>query len=185
MRNTLMLSLILSTAIVFAPAVHSAEKGASKAEGAKGSASEADRQFVVAAAAAGMAEVDMGKLAAQKGSTEKVRNVGERMVNDHSKAHAELKKAAQAAGLSVPAKPSAEHQKHMATLHRLSGQKFDREYLRIQDQDHDKAVALFKKQAQGGQNPGLRKFASSTLPTLERHKKMVDEAKASGNRKDD
>ena len=39
--------------------------------------------------------------------------------------------------------------------------------------DHEKAVALFQKQAKSGDSPELKEFASKTLPTLQDHLKMA------------
>src|ERR1043166_3385270 len=54
----------------------------------------ADQKFVMEAAMGGLAEVEMGRLAAQKGATDEVRQFGQRMVDDHSKANEELMRVA-------------------------------------------------------------------------------------------
>jgi Domain of unknown function (DUF4142) len=42
-------------------------------------------------------------------------------------------------------------------------------YLKEQVQDHEKAVALFQKQAQSGQNEGLKSLAQLAVPLLQEH----------------
>src|SRR5215213_10295803 len=50
----------------------------------------ADMKFAMMAAMGGMEEVEMGRLAAEKGASDEVRQFGQRMVDDHSKANQEL-----------------------------------------------------------------------------------------------
>ena len=62
----------------------------------------ADHKFVMEAAMGGMAEVELGRLAAQKGATDEVRQFGQRMVDDHSKANEELMRVASSKGMTLP-----------------------------------------------------------------------------------
>ena len=55
----------------------------------------------------------------------------------------------------------------------MTGAKFDQEYMRAMVKDHDKAVALFQREAQEGQSEPLRKLAAETLPTLQEHLQMA------------
>ena len=47
----------------------------------------ADKNFVVNAAIGGMTEVELGKLAASKGTSPMVKDFGSKMVDDHTKAN--------------------------------------------------------------------------------------------------
>jgi putative membrane protein len=57
----------------------------------------------------------------------------------------------------------------------LSGENFDREFMRHMVSDHEKAVDLFRKEAQGGQDAQVKQFAQQTLPTLQDHLKQAQE----------
>ena len=133
----------------------------------------ADHRFVMFAAMGGMAEVELGRLAAQKGASEDVRQFGQRMVDDHSKANAELMQLASGKGMTLPAAPDAKHQAGMRKLSALSGEKFDKEYVKMMLKDHKKDVAAFEKEAAGGMDAELKSFAASTLPTLREHLQMI------------
>jgi len=65
--------------------------------------SSADNAFVAKAAQGGMAEVELGNLATQKASDQKVKDFGQRMVDDHTKANDELKALATSKGTALPA----------------------------------------------------------------------------------
>ena len=65
----------------------------------------------------------------------------------------------------------------------MSGKKFDHEYGNFMVKDHEKAVKLFRKEADKGDNGELKQFASKTLPTLEEHLKMARDLKAQTRKK--
>src|SRR5258707_15201082 len=89
----------------------------------------ADTKFVKEAADGGMAEVELGKLAADKGSSGAIKQFGQRMVADHSKANDQLKQLASEKKVELPQEPSAKHKATMARLEKLSGQAFDNAYV--------------------------------------------------------
>ena len=141
--------------------------GTSKSAGAQ--LAEADRKFVERAATGGIAEVEMGKIAQQKASSDQVKQFGERMVQDHSKANDELKQLAQAKGIVVPAAPTKAQHGDMEKLNKLSGAKFDQQYMAHMVSDHRKTVAEFKKASETAKDSELKAFAGKTLPTLQEH----------------
>ena len=61
--------------------------------------------FVTKAAGDNLAEVKLGQLAVQKGTDQKVKDLGNRMVNDHQKANNDLKPIADANGVKWPDRP--------------------------------------------------------------------------------
>jgi putative membrane protein len=65
------------------------------------------------------------------------------------------------------------HREAMDKLAKLSGAEFDREYMRHQVKDHEKAIALFEGQANRGSDADLKAFASKTLPKLREHQQMA------------
>jgi putative membrane protein len=61
------------------------DASAESASTATSKLSAADRQFVKKAAEGGLAEVELGKLATERASSEEVKRFGQRMVDDHTK----------------------------------------------------------------------------------------------------
>ena len=146
--------------------------------GTSASVPAADKAFVEKAAVGGMAEVRMGKMAQQKGSSDQVKQFGARMVDDHSKANDELKQIASAKGIALPTDLDAKHKSKMDKMEKLSGAQFDRAYMDDMVADHKEDVAEFKKQASSGKDSDLKAFAAKTLPTLEDHLKMAQSTDA-------
>jgi putative membrane protein len=133
--------------------------------------------FVAKASEAGTAEVELGKLASQKGTSPAVREFGQRMVTDHTKANSELEGIATKKSLTPNKMVNAEHKKAMEDLHGKSGKEFDAAYAAQMVKDHNEAVALFTA-ASSLSDPELAGFASKTLPTLRDHQSMAKQLPA-------
>ncbi|MGZ9005136.1 MAG: DUF4142 domain-containing protein [Burkholderiales bacterium] len=145
--------------------------------------SRADAGFVMEAGQDGHAEVELGKLAQKNGSSSAVKDFGQRMVADHSKANAELAAIAKKLNISLPSGPSAKHKAHYQKLAALKGDKFDSDYAQHMVDDHERAVTLFQKQAKHGESKELRDFAAKSLPVLEEHLKLARGLKDKDRRK--
>lgn len=161
-----------------------AMSGVVLAQDQKMKASAADQHFAMEAAQGGMAEVKLGQLAKDKGSSDAVKQFGQRMVDDHSKAGDQLKSAASQSGITLPSDVGPKHQAMIDKMSKLSGAEFDRAYTQAMLKDHKQDVADFQKEAKNGQDPNLKKFASETLPTLQSHLQMIQEISKGGNSAD-
>jgi putative membrane protein len=147
--------------------------GTALAADAPAKASHADRSFADTAAQAGMAEVEMAKLAQQHAASTDVKSFADRMVADHTKANEQLTTIATAQGIALPTRLSGKDQRELTKLGKLEGAAFDKEYVKSQVGAHHDAVKLFEKESKGGRNDDLRNFAGTTLPTLQDHLSMV------------
>ncbi|HEY7211799.1 MAG TPA: DUF4142 domain-containing protein [Bryobacteraceae bacterium] len=134
-----------------------------------------DKKFLKDAALGGMAEVELGKLAAEKGASDGVKQFGQKMVDDHSKANDQLKEVAAKTQIEVPSSLDSKHQKTLDKLAKLSGPEFDKAYIKDMVKDHREDVSDFQAEAQNGTNPNIRQFAASTLPTLKEHLNMAED----------
>ncbi len=131
--------------------------------------SMSDKKFVRDAAQGGMAEVELGRLAAEKATSDDVKKFGQRMVDDHSKANDELKQIATSQGIDLPQDMSSKDKALKARLSKLSGASFDKAYMESMVKDHKTDVADFTKESGSGKNDAIKQFATSTLPTLKDH----------------
>lgn len=137
--------------------------------------SASDKKFVRDAAQGGMAEVELGKLATEKASSDDVKKFGQRMIDDHSKAGDQLKQVASSEGLQLPQSLSAKDKMTKEHLSKLSGEQFDKAYMSDMVKDHTQDVAEFQRESQSGKDPAVKDFASQTLPTLQDHLKQAKE----------
>ena len=132
-----------------------------------------DASFVQEAGIGGLAEVEMGRLAVQKAQDDRVRQFGQKMIDDHSKANDALQQAASQQGLNAPSAMDEKHKQTMNRLEKLSGSQFDSAYAKEMVRDHKEDVKLFEKQANASGTP-VEKFAADTLPTLKNHLVMAE-----------
>ncbi len=140
---------------------------------AGGNVSSSDSSFMYKAAQGGMAEVELGKMASTKAQNADVKQFGQQMTADHTRANNELKTLAAGKNVTLPADVGAMHKATMDKLSKLSGAEFDKEYVKAMVEDHEKDVAEFQKQADSGTNADVKAFATKTLPTLKMHLEMI------------
>jgi putative membrane protein len=167
MKNIFAVALV-AVAISAAPAL-----AANHSKHAKKAVS--DQAFMKEAAIGGMEEVELGNLAKQKASSNDVKQFGDRMVTDHGKANDELKRVAQQKSIQLPTALDAKHKATVDRLSKLSGDAFDKAYMKEMLSDHKHDVSVFKKESTSAKDTEVKQFASSTLPTLEDHLKLAED----------
>jgi putative membrane protein len=142
--------------------------------GSTGKVSAHDRTFLKEAAQGGMAEVQLGQLAADHATDPDVKAFGQRMVTDHSKANDQLKQVAAGMNVTLPADVKAADKAEANRLSKMTGPAFNRAYIQYMVKDHKKDVSDFAKEAKRGHGD-VQSFASTTLPTLQEHLKMAQD----------
>jgi putative membrane protein len=135
--------------------------------------SAGDSRFLEDAAQAGMTEVQLGQLAVQKGTNADVKSFGQKMVDDHTTANNQLKALATQKGVTLPRSPSAMQKADVDRLSKMSGATFDRAFMDQMVKDHKKVVAAFDMAAKRSRDADVKRFAASTLPTLQGHLQMA------------
>src|SRR5690349_7932252 len=138
-----------------------------------GEVSPSTRQFMQDAATGGTTEVMLGRMAANKAASARVRAFAERMVKDHGAANDELMELAKKKGVPLSTHLDAAHQAVVDRLGKLSGPELDREYVQAMVDDHRADVAKFEREAKGGRDAGVKAFAERTLPTLRGHLELA------------
>jgi len=127
----------------------------------------ADTNFVSKATLGGMTEVDLGNMANSQASSQRVKQFGNMMVTDHTKANDELR------GLTGNMNSTSPMPKEMQDtkdhLSKLNGTAFDKAYMSHMVSDHRKDIALFEKASKDSKTPAIKDFATRTLPTLKTH----------------
>ena len=134
-----------------------------------------DKDFVHSALEGGMAEVQMGQLAAQKGSSDDVKQFGQKMVQDHTQMTDQVKQVAQQLGVSEPKGLSKKDKAEVAKLNTLSGPEFDKEYIAAMVKDHKKDLSDFRAEAQNTQNPNVKQLAQQGAQVIDQHLQMAEQ----------
>ena len=107
---------------------------------AEHSVTAGDRKFVEDLTYAGAAEIELGRMAAERGGNADVKRFGQMMVDDHSKAGKELKDIAMQYRIPQPAGLDEKHRELMDKLAKLRGAEFDKQYIDAMVQGHEDVV---------------------------------------------
>ena len=137
------------------------------------------REFVNRMAVAGMAEVELGKLASERAMDPDVKAFAEMMVRDHSRASDELSKIASQLNIQVPTQLDPMHRELADRLSKLKGPEFDREYMSAMVKGHETVAGLLRSYTSASRPIGtsgrargeqaLMEWAMKAMPTVERH----------------
>ena len=152
--------------------------GVTEAGDTSGQLAAPDAKFVRTAAEAGMAEVRMGQLIKESAQSKELREFGEKLVTDHTKANEELNQIAARKGVSPPTQPAEKYEKMLDQLSKLKGAEFDRAAQKHSLMHHQEDVQLFEKASQSLKDADLKAFAEKTLPTLKEHLAMAKKLQA-------
>lgn len=138
----------------FAGAAHADDKGKSD-------------DFIKEAIQGNLAEQKLGELAQQKGASEGVRTFGAHLEKDHSQANKNAMEAARSLGVSVPTEPNKKQRETYERLSKLSGEQFDKEFVKDMVKDHKKDVHEYTEHSKAADAVGT--YAKETLPHLQKH----------------
>jgi putative membrane protein len=152
-----------------------------QAQQAAASGAMQDKAFVRKAPEGGMDEVQMGQIAAEKGSSDDVKQFGQKMVTDHTQLGDQMKQVAQQIGVTPPAGLSKKDKEEVAKLQTLSGTEFDNAYIMAMVKDHKKDAEDFKSEAQQTQNPTVKQAADQGSQVIDQHLDMIEKIAQSHN----
>lgn len=148
---------------------------------AQAGASDDDKKFVETALKGGMAEVDLGKMAAKSGNSEDVKQFGQMMATDHTKLGEKMKTVASDIGVTPPTMESAGGMATKAKLEVLTGDAFDKAYISAMLKDHEDDLAAFKNEASNGTSPEVKAAAKQGAMVVQRHLTAIRKIAAAHN----
>jgi len=132
-----------------------------------------DKIFLRKSAEGGLAEVKLGQLAADKGSSDDVKSFGSKMVNDHTQLSTEMKPIADSMGIRLPKDMNKEDKARYEQLASLSGEEFDKAYILAMVQDHRKDWREFHEELMGTNDPTLKAEIEKGEAVIRDHMKMA------------
>jgi putative membrane protein len=128
-----------------------------------------DSKFMTEAASGGMMEVKAGQIATERGISKEVKAFGQKMIEEHSKANAELKDLAAKKNVTLPDSLSNDDQKKIDKLNKADAKDFDKTYMDMMVDDHKSDVDAFQKKVDNPKDADVKAWADKTLPTLIHH----------------
>jgi putative membrane protein len=139
-----------------------------------------DKDFVRSAAESSATEVQLGKLAQEKASSDAVKELGKRMVEAHTQTSEQLKQAAAALNIQLTAEPPRKAKKAEERLAKLSGADFDRAYAKMAADEEKQAVKQLEREAKNGKVAGVKDFAGKNLPAAQERRQQAEELAGAG-----
>ena len=150
------------------------QSAAGAATGAKLSAG--DEKILKDMAMADMAEVEGGKMAQGKSQNSDVKAFAQQMIDDHTANLNEVKALAQARGVTLPTEPDAKHKAMAAKLEKMSGDAFDKAYMKQAGvQDHKTVHAKLMAAAKKAKDADLKALVEKTEPVVAQHLKSAEQ----------
>ena len=131
------------------------------------------KNFYIEVAQVNLAEIELGLLAKEKGTTPAIRMFAQHMIQDHTDANVRLAMAARRNGIALPMQPNAEQQSTHMRLQGLSGADFDDAYLDAQVAGYGSMVALLEAQADVAVDASTRNYIAGALPIVKQHETMA------------
>ena len=130
--------------------------------------------FAQEAATGGMMEVELGNLAQKNSSFKAVKDYGKMLADDHTSLNNELKDLASKKNINLPTTVTSDQQDKIDKLSKETGSAFDKDFISMAIDDHEKDINNFKKAGDNLTDQDLKDFIVKALPTLQKH---LDKAK--------
>jgi putative membrane protein len=162
--------LILTFVAAFGLTACNRENGVEAArEDPTTSLSQSERDFMMEAAQADLAEIDMAQVALQNSGTGDVKDFANMIKSDHTSALEDLTELMKDTNVPQPKSIPVELQQDISRMRSLTGGEFDREFVNMIVSEHQKAIEMFRDQQSTAQNQDVKKYVEDTLPRLEMH----------------
>jgi putative membrane protein len=114
-------------------------------------------------------EIEMGKLAQERGQSKEVKAFGKTLVKDHTAADKKVQALARQEKVELPEAPPAMDHSDLG-----SGSAFDMKFSQAMVEDHKKDIDEVKTARETTTNARLKALLTELLPTLERHRETAE-----------
>jgi len=136
----------------------------------------ADRKAIMDMGMSNMAEVEMGKLAQSKSQNAEVKAFAQKMVDDHGKALTEVQTLAQSKGVTLPTELDAKHKAMSDRLGKLTGDSFDKTYVKQGGVGaHKETLTKLQAASKGAKDAEVKAQVDKTIPVVQEHLKHAEQ----------
>lgn len=128
-----------------------------------------DADFVYEVVGSNYGEIKLAELANQRSRTPEVKDIAQKLQEEHTSSLNELKTLAQAKAISVPVEETDASKRKLEDLAEESGSEFDRAWVKEMIDMHEKSVKKFEDRLDDTEDAELRAYIDKTLPVLRKH----------------
>lgn len=115
-------------------------------------------------------EIQMGKMAQEKGQAKEVKAFGKTLVTDHTAMDKKVMSLAKQQKIDLPASMPPMNDPNMTKLQNATGAEFDRAFAQQMVQEHQRDVDEAKAAQARTTDPKLKTLLGSAIPVLEKHR---------------
>lgn len=141
-------------------------------------ASDDDKKFVKDAIEGNNDEISLAQMALKDARSSEVKEFAQRMVDDHTKMNDEMRSVAEKIGVDPPTGTTMGEKALTAKLTVLSGESFDKAYMKAMVKDHRDDLAAFHKEVANGSDPTVKEAAQSGVKKISSHLKSAEQIAA-------
>jgi putative membrane protein len=141
-----------------------------------------EKAFISKGLEGDQAEMQMGQLAEQKSQSNDVKQLAQKLVNDHTQMDEKwFKPLATQMGVSLPKGPSKKDKKMAEKMQALSGNDFDSQWLTMMAKDHKKDLKEFQDEANSAQDPSVKQVAQRGASVISQHLQLIEQVAKNHN----
>jgi putative membrane protein len=133
-----------------------------------------DKEFLFTIRFANLWEIPMGELAAERGNSETVREVGRTINADHEQLNVAIEELARQFNVDLPDQPSSKTQQWMDEISATSGDEFDRVFADRLRAAHGTVFGLIAEVRAGTRNDTIRNFAQTANNIVMKHMTILE-----------
>src|SRR5215831_3662595 len=130
--------------------------GATPGTGGQGSLRAMDADFLREAIVGNRTEIELGRVAVKQGQSDKVRDFGQHMIDDHTRMLEETRSLARSKGMDVDDQLSFSGQNEVNRLNTMNGADFDRAYMRAMVLDHERDADAYDRVSRTAEDSSVR-----------------------------
>jgi putative membrane protein len=132
-----------------------------------------DKLFVIGAAIDNMYEMQLTHQAMQKAQNQQVKQLAQRLMEDHQQMSTQLQQVARQMNVQVPQGLPSIKQQEVQVIASLPAEQFEKQYVAKMNEQHSKDVTCFGSQMSLAQSQQLKQFVTQQLPKLQQHQQQV------------
>lgn len=152
-----------------------ARQAADEVQGGEGRMN-ADQHFIKEAAADNQFEIQLGQFVSQQSQNDQVKQLAQQMVQDHQQAQQQLQQIAEKSNMQLATQLEPWQQEKLQAMQRHRGEMLDRNFAFGEVGAHRTDILKYQYEAEHAQNDQLKQYAQQTIPALEKHLRLAEQA---------
>lgn len=133
-------------------------------------AKEDDSEYLVDAAETDLKEIEIGKLAQQKGMDADVKSYGKMLVDEHTESLSDVRALADRKQITLPTTITEDGQEDYNMLNDKTGLDFDKKFAEMMVDGHEKNIDKAQKASEKANDEEIRMWAANKLTVLTKHR---------------